>query len=64
MLQEEFFLLGEEIGRCSEDGAQRGGHLQGDQQKHTAPEDERPFLTSTGKDDYRFEKTQREHHGY
>ena len=44
MLDEELFLLGEQLVGLAEDGAERGGHLQGDEQEDGAPDDERATL--------------------
>ncbi len=54
MLEEEFLFLSEDDWRATEDGAERGGHLQGHEQEDGAPDKERAFLGAAGAEDDRF----------
>ena len=62
MLEEEFFLLGQPDVGAAEDGAEGGGHLQGDEQEDHAPDGKRTFLAPTSGEDDGFQKSQGEEH--
>lgn len=48
MLEKEFFLGVEKFVGGSENGAQAGGELQGDEQENAAPDGKRSILSGTG----------------